>query len=399
VAVPATQADADWLAITNDEKRDEINDAEGKLATSAERSLLEWQWTETHYLAYERDGLAFWDRYPNDPRRYQWLVWATRNMHDLHYFKDPAQGAQGLLAFYKDHTPLNEEIDEAAKGAWYARYPELKQALLDSPQATEQQKCQITGYDISARLQAAAWAARSGGKPDVSGIENDIVRYAAKYPNARKTFPQIASYFGGYYPAVLARGLILFKPLPNQFLLDRAEAPGFLKRLSKSPDAELVTFSAAEAQIDALRVSPLDLRFTAMDGQEVNLSKLRGKVVIVEFSAVTWCSACQQMRPVMKSLYTKYHDQGLEVVTILLDNTKDKDKVAGILKAEGDLWPEWLTGSNTGNAFTQRFGVNGVPYTLFLGKDGLLAYDVAGWGPNMDGLTDSIVKQLLQPAQ
>ncbi len=398
-AAATTQADADWQAINAFQDRDKINGAEAKLTTSADRSLVEWNWEEVHYLAYEKDGLAFWDKYPSDPRRYQWLVWATRNMHDLHYFKDPELGSKALLAFYVEHTPLNAEIDEASKATWDSRYPALKQALLDSPQATEQQKFMITAYDISARLQAAAWAVRAGEKPDTSDIENDIIRLGDKYPTARKTFPEIAGYFNGYYPVNLARGLILSKPLPNQFLFDRAEVPGFLKKLSKSPDSEVVAFSAAEEKIDGLRVKPLDLRFTAMDGQEIDLSKLRGKVVVIEFSAVTWCSACQEMRPVMKNLYAKYHDQGLEVLTILLDKKKDKDKVAGVLKAEGDLWPQWLTGSNTGNDFTKRFGVNGVPYTLFLGKDGLLAYDVSGWGPNTEAMTDTLVRQLLQPAQ
>ena len=60
-----------------------------------------------------------------------------------------------------------------------------------------------------------------------------------------------------------------------------------LKKLSESPNKAAA--AAAKTQI-ALRTEPLDLKFTALDGREVDLAKLRGKVVLVDFWA-TWCIA------------------------------------------------------------------------------------------------------------
>jgi thiol-disulfide isomerase/thioredoxin len=53
-------------------------------------------------------------------------------------------------------------------------------------------------------------------------------------------------------------------------------------------------------------------------GQTVELRKLAGKVVVVNFWA-TWCGPCRMEIPGMLEVYKKYKGKGLEIVGVSLD--------------------------------------------------------------------------------
>ncbi len=66
---------------------------------------------------------------------------------------------------------------------------------------------------------------------------------------------------------------------------------------------------------------PIEMKFTALDGSEVDLSKLRGKVVLLEFWAV-WSPASARALPDIIAAYDKYHAQGFEVIGISMDQVR-----------------------------------------------------------------------------
>ena len=169
-------------------------------------------------------------------------------------------------------------------------------------------------------------------------------------------------------------------PTPEQIM-------ALLKKLSDSPNKAAA--AAAKTQI-ALRTEPLDLKYTALDGREVDLGKLRGKVVLVDFWA-TWCGPCVQEVPAVLAAYQKYHDKGFEIVGISLD--KDKEPLEKFTKAKQMPWPQYFDGKFWQNDIARRFGITGIPAMWLVGMDGKVANFEA-----REDLDASIAKLLDQKA-
>jgi cytochrome c biogenesis protein CcmG/thiol:disulfide interchange protein DsbE len=79
----------------------------------------------------------------------------------------------------------------------------------------------------------------------------------------------------------------------------------------------------ATPQIDAAAPA---LVLSELGGQSFDLSKLRGKVVLVTYWA-TWCAPCKKEMPILDSFYRRYHERGLEVIGISADRPQDFAKM------------------------------------------------------------------------
>lgn len=116
---------------------------------------------------------------------------------------------------------------------------------------------------------------------------------------------------------------------------------------------------------------PLDIRFTALDGREVDLTALKGKVVLVEFWSTT-CGPCIAQMPAVKAAYEKFHDRGFEVVAISLD---DKESALRRFIKDKELpWPQHFDGKGWANRFALQYGIFSIPTTWLVDKRGNL-YD------------------------
>ena len=114
---------------------------------------------------------------------------------------------------------------------------------------------------------------------------------------------------------------------------------------------------------------PLQLEFKAVDGREVDLQKLKGKVVLVDFWA-TWCRPCMAELPKVKATYARLHDKGFEIVGISLD--EDGDALARVTKTEEMTWPQYFEEAGKENKFATEFGIEGIPTMWLVDKKGVL---------------------------
>jgi thiol-disulfide isomerase/thioredoxin len=137
---------------------------------------------------------------------------------------------------------------------------------------------------------------------------------------------------------------------------------------SSAPDALKAEASSEIQKLDAIG-KPVDLQFTAVDGRQVDVSKLKGKVVMLDFWA-TWCGPCVGEVPNVKAAYDELHSQGFEIVGISLD--KEKDRLTKFVADHNMAWPQYFDGQYWQNKYAEKFGIHGVPSMWLIDKKGNL---------------------------
>ena len=121
---------------------------------------------------------------------------------------------------------------------------------------------------------------------------------------------------------------------------------------------------------------PMTIRFTAVDGREVDLAQMRGRVVMVDFWS-TGCPSYVARVPQIKAIYEKYHSQGFDIIGISADT--DGQRLDSFLKENRIPWAQYFDGKGSPeNKLFQAFGIWGVPHTMLVDKSGLLhGYDLS----------------------
>ena len=128
----------------------------------------------------------------------------------------------------------------------------------------------------------------------------------------------------------------------------------------------------AALAIDRARAAPEigemapPLVLTAIDGTSIDLAKLRGKVVLVNFWA-TWCAPCRKEMPTLDAFYRRHRGQGFELIGISIDFARDATKMRKAAAAVS--YP--VVGIN--DIEVNGFGApEGVPVTYVIDAEGII---------------------------
>lgn len=130
--------------------------------------------------------------------------------------------------------------------------------------------------------------------------------------------------------------------------------------------------------------------FNAIDGKQISLEDLKGKILYVDIWA-TWCRPCLQQLPAMKELEEKYRDTNIQFVSISVDQDRDKAKWEKMVYEKGMSGIQLFAGKST--SFSRDYKVSSIPRFIIIGKEGEIINDNA---PRpMDHMTGGINNQLV----
>jgi len=124
-----------------------------------------------------------------------------------------------------------------------------------------------------------------------------------------------------------------------------------------------------------------DFTLKTLDGQEITLSRLKGKVVLLDFWA-TWCGPCRESIPHLIQLYKNYRENGLELIGMDVDKG-DVETVRKFVKSMDIPYPIIVAPEDV----VRSYRVNGIPTTILIDKEGNVRERIAGF-------SDSIAQEL-----
>ena len=334
---------ADEAAPDRDQRWQRIKALQQQLSGDAPKGANEIEFFAPAKAQLHREATEFAESAGNDPRR--WEARLLKMKTDV--FPVPAAERRTMFA---QHEQIVADILNAADAP-----PEIKQ---NAERTILFQH--LDHLDLVTTPQ------------DAAVMEQRLVAYLHRYPNDSKAASM-----------QVRRADLLAKS-------DPARVRPLLDELAASNNPKVAAAARGRLAQQVLAGAPLDWKFTAIDGREVDFSKLRGHVILIDYWA-SWCPDCLRALPSVQAAYRKYHDKGFDIVGISMDT--DQDALLAFVKKHGMPWPQQCDGKKFDTALAREYGVGGIPEMWLVASDG----KVAATGVQADDLDGQIFRLLVVP--
>jgi thiol-disulfide isomerase/thioredoxin len=197
---------------------------------------------------------------------------------------------------------------------------------------------------------------------------------------------------------------ILLKKLAESKDADFTRIESTLNKLSEEQQrsitatmlkTQLQVKKAEKVAMNATEIGEIAPEFSAPtpDGKTLALSEVKGKLTLIDFWA-SWCKPCRRENPNVVKVYEKYHNKGLEIISVSLDGSRNqKDPKAAWIKAIEEDNLTWSHVSNLNyfnDPVAKAYNIRSIPATFLLDKDGnIIAKNLRG-----DALEKTVAKYL-----
>ena len=113
----------------------------------------------------------------------------------------------------------------------------------------------------------------------------------------------------------------------------------------------------------------IDFTVPALDGKQVKLADVvaKNKITMVDFWA-SWCGPCRMEMPNVVEAYKQFHDKGLEIVGVSLDESKNDWETT--VKDMGMNWIQTSDLKGWECEAARLYGVRGIPACVLINQKG-----------------------------
>jgi len=132
-----------------------------------------------------------------------------------------------------------------------------------------------------------------------------------------------------------------------------------------------------------------DFTLRTLDDQEIILSKLRGKVVLLDFWA-TWCGPCRESIPHLVQIYKTYQQKEFEIIGMNVDRG-DVSGVHRFVKSMDIPYPVIITPVEV----QRKYRITGLPTTVLLDKQGRIREKILGFNSKIGQKIAARVSELI----
>ena len=141
------------------------------------------------------------------------------------------------------------------------------------------------------------------------------------------------------------------------------------------------------ANIFPLSGPAIDFKASDIDGNTIELSKYKGKVVILDFWA-TWCPPCIKEIPNLKKIYSEFKGDDFEIVSIALER-RPKEHALKFVDDKGMSWVH-IVDKAKGREIATKYKIQYIPTMYVINKKG----DIIASGLRGDKLKEKISELL-----
>ena len=106
-------------------------------------------------------------------------------------------------------------------------------------------------------------------------------------------------------------------------------------------------------------------------GEMITLDEILGKVTILDFWA-SWCKPCRVENPNFVKLYDEYHEKGLEIISVSLDRSDQKQRWIDAIEKDRLSWYNVSNLKFWRDPVAQLYNISSIPATFILDDKGKL---------------------------
>ena len=179
----------------------------------------------------------------------------------------------------------------------------------------------------------------------------------------------ITQHGGSVFSAMLISEMLNRKELTAQEA--KAAIDGLDPKLKESATVAKIKATVENMSVSDIGAKAPEFSAPTPDGTTLALSETLGKYTIIDFWA-SWCKPCRRENPNVVRVYEKYHDKGLNIISVSLDRQGQEERWK---QAIADDNMDWYHVSNLQfwqDPIAKQYNVRSIPATFLLDENGTI---------------------------